>query len=114
MGVMVLAAVLGVIGVIGIFAARLRGAPGSVALGALAGLAFGAAAIDSRSLANTHNWHGFLTHPLLYLLFAHALVGQLLLGIQSCTDLPRTTEGVRRATPARPPSRHWCRGRGAR
>lgn len=80
-GVMGLAGVLVLIGVLGIFAARLRGAPGSVALGSLAGLAFGAAAIDSRALATAHTWQAFVLHPLLYLLFAHALVGQLLLGM---------------------------------
>ncbi len=81
LGIIVLSAVLVVIGVIGIFAARLRGAPGSVALGALAGLAFGAAAIDSRSLANVHSLHALVMNPLLLLLFAHAVVGQLLLGM---------------------------------
>jgi hypothetical protein len=80
-GMAVLAIVLVVIGVSGIFVARLKGAPGSVALGSLAGLAFGAAAIDSRSLAAANSWQGFITNPLLYLLFAHALVGQLLLGM---------------------------------
>jgi drug/metabolite transporter (DMT)-like permease len=80
-GVVILAAVLILIGVLGIFAVRLRGVRGSVVLGALAGLAFGAAAVDSRALAGAQNWHAFLLHPLLYLLFAHALVGQLLLGM---------------------------------
>jgi len=80
-GVIILAAVLILIGILGIFAVRLRGVRGSVVLGALAGLAFGAAAVDSRALAGTQNWHAILLHPLLYLLFAHALVGQLLLGM---------------------------------
>jgi drug/metabolite transporter (DMT)-like permease len=80
-GVMALASALGGIAVLGVFAARLHGAPGSVALGSLAGLAFGAAAIDSRALAAAHSWQAFVFHPLLYLLFAHALLGQLLLGM---------------------------------
>lgn len=80
-GIVVLAVALGVIGVLGIFAARLRGVPGSVALGSLAGLAFGAAAVDSRVLAGARSWHAVAEHPLLYLLFAHALLGQLLLGM---------------------------------
>lgn len=80
-GIMMLTCALGVIGLLGVFAARLHGAPGSVVLGSLAGLAFGAAAIDSRSLAAAHSWQAFLLHPLLYLLFAHALLGQLLLGM---------------------------------
>jgi drug/metabolite transporter (DMT)-like permease len=69
------------IAVAGFFAVRLRGAPGSVALGSLAGLAFGAAAIASRPLANVHKWHTFIDDPLLYLLIAHSIVGQLLLGL---------------------------------
>jgi drug/metabolite transporter (DMT)-like permease len=80
-GEIVLAVVLGVIAVLGIFAVRLRGVPGSVALGSLAGLAFGAAAIDSRTLAAAHSWHAIVLNPLLYLLFAHSLLGQLLLGM---------------------------------
>jgi hypothetical protein len=80
-GKVTLAVVLAVIGITGIFAARLRGAPGSVALGSLAGLAFGAAAIDSRALAAAHSWHSVTMGPLLYLLIAHGLVGQLLLGM---------------------------------
>jgi hypothetical protein len=80
-GIVMLFAVLVVIGVLGFFAARLRGAFGSVALGSLAGLAFGAAAVDSRALAAAHHWNLVVTHPLLYLLFAHALLGQLLLGL---------------------------------
>jgi hypothetical protein len=80
-GFAMLLAVLVAIGVLGFFAARLRGTAGSVALGALAGLAFGAAAVDSRALAAAHHWNVVVTHPLLYLLFAHALLGQLLLGM---------------------------------
>jgi hypothetical protein len=80
-GVLLLVAVLGLIAVTGFFAARLRGAQGSVALGALAGIAFGAAAVASRPLANIASGDAFLSDPLLYLLIAHSLVGQLLLGL---------------------------------
>ena len=80
-GVVLLVAALGFLAVTGFFAARLRGAKGSVALGALAGIAFGAAAVASRPLASISNAHEFLADPLLYLLVAHSLVGQLLLGL---------------------------------
>jgi len=80
-GFVVLLAVLVVIGVLGFFAARLHGAAGTASLGSLAGLAFGAAAVDSRVLAGAHHWSTVVTHPLLYLLFAHALLGQLLVGM---------------------------------
>jgi hypothetical protein len=76
-----LAVALLVIAVAGFFAVRLRGAPGSVGLGSLAGLAFGAAAIASRPLAGVHAWDRFVADPLLYLLIAHSVVGQLLLGL---------------------------------
>src|SRR5690606_39256820 len=66
---------------VGFFAARLHGAPGSVVLGALAGIAFGAAAVASRPLANLHSFERFIADPLLYLLIAHSVVGQLLLGL---------------------------------
>ena len=69
------------VAVAGFFAVRLRGAPGSVALGSLAGVAFGAAAVASRPLAAVDEVHRFVTHPLLYLVIAHSLVGQLLLGL---------------------------------
>jgi hypothetical protein len=72
---------VGVIAVGGLFAARLRGAPGSVALGSLAGLAFGAAAVASRPLAGVHSWDRFVADPLLYLLLVHTVIGQLLLGL---------------------------------
>jgi drug/metabolite transporter (DMT)-like permease len=80
-GIIALVSVLGVIALLGVFATRLRGVRGSVALGALAGLAFGAAAVDSRALAAAHSWQAFALHPLLYLLFAHSLTGQLMLGM---------------------------------
>jgi len=77
-GILALAVVL--VAVAGVFAARLRGAPGSVVLGSLAGLSFGAAAVASRPLAGVP-WSHFLTDPLLYLVLAHSIVGQLLLGL---------------------------------
>ena len=79
--VVVLALTLAVIAVIGFFAVRLRGAPGSVALGALAGLAFSAAAVAARPLASASTLAAFVQDPLLYLLIAHSIVGQLLLGL---------------------------------
>jgi drug/metabolite transporter (DMT)-like permease len=80
-GMIVLAAVLGVIAVLGFFAVRLHGAPGSVALGSLAGLAFSAAAVAARPLASASTAEAFVQDPLLYLLIAHSIVGQLLLGL---------------------------------
>jgi hypothetical protein len=80
-GVLGLFAVLILIAIAGFFAARLRGVPGSVGLGALAGIAFGAAAVASRPLANIGSTQEFISDPLLYLLIAHSLVGQLLLGL---------------------------------
>jgi hypothetical protein len=80
-GLLALVGVLGVIALLGVFATRVHGSPGSVALGALAGLAFGAAAVDSRALAGAHSWQAFAFHPLMYLLFAHSLTGQLMLGM---------------------------------
>jgi hypothetical protein len=72
---------IGLISLAGLFAVRLHGAPGSVALGSLAGLAFGAAAVASRPLAAVHSWDRFVADPLLYLLLAHTVLGQLLLGL---------------------------------
>ncbi|MEV6814401.1 hypothetical protein [Micromonospora sp. NPDC051296] len=80
-GMIVLLATLGVIAVLGFFAVRLHGAPGSVALGSLAGLAFSAAAVAARPLASASSWDAFLADPLLYLLVGHSVVGQLLLGL---------------------------------
>ncbi|GGK01188.1 membrane protein [Pilimelia anulata] len=80
-GVVWLAAVLALIALLSGFAVRLRGAPGSVALGSLAGLAFSAAAVAARPLASLHDPAAVLTDPLLYLLVAHSIVGQLLLGL---------------------------------
>ncbi|MEU5940757.1 hypothetical protein ABZ807_16555 [Micromonospora sp. NPDC047548] len=80
-GLVALAVALGGIGVLGFFAVRLHGPPGSVALGSLAGLAFSAAAVAARPLASASSAEVFIRDPLLYLLIAHSLVGQLLLGL---------------------------------
>ncbi|MEV0942997.1 hypothetical protein [Micromonospora wenchangensis] len=80
-GLVALALALGGIGLLGFFAVRLHGAPGSVALGSLAGLAFSAAAVAARPLASAPSAEAFVRDPLLYLLIAHSLVGQLLLGL---------------------------------
>jgi hypothetical protein len=76
-----LVATLGLIGGLGFFAVRLHGTPGSVALGALAGLAFSAAAVAARPLASAGSFEAFLRDPLLYLVITHSIVGQLLLGL---------------------------------
>ncbi|MFG2048201.1 hypothetical protein ACGFIW_12315 [Micromonospora sp. NPDC048935] len=80
-GSIALLVALGVIAVLGVFAVRLHGAPGSVALGSLAGLAFSSAAVAARPLASASSAEAFLSHPLFYLLIAHSIVGQLLLGL---------------------------------
>ncbi|WP_033345508.1 hypothetical protein [Catenuloplanes japonicus] len=80
-GVIALAVAVLLIGFIGAFAVRLHGAPGSVALGSLAGIAFSAAAVAARPLASMHTAADFLANPLLYLLIVHSIVGQLLLGL---------------------------------
>ncbi|WP_412753861.1 hypothetical protein [Krasilnikovia sp. M28-CT-15] len=79
--VIVLAVTLVVLAVLGFFAVRLHGAVGSVVLGSLAGIAFSAAAIAARPLAAEHSVTGYFGNPLLYLLVAHSLIGQLLLGL---------------------------------
>jgi drug/metabolite transporter (DMT)-like permease len=76
-----LTVVLLLIGGLGFLAVRLHGSHGSVALGSLAGLAFAAAAVASRPLAGAHSLHQFVSDPLLYLLFVHSVVGQLLLAM---------------------------------
>lgn len=76
-----LVAVLVLVPLAGLFAARLHGPPGAVALGALAGVAFGAAAVASRPLVNLDSLDQALSDPLLYLLVAHSIVGQLLFGL---------------------------------
>lgn len=80
-GVIALGVAVLVLGFLGVFAVRLRGAPGSVVLGSLAGIAFSAAAVAARPLASAHSVVGLLSDPLLYLLIAHSIVGQLLLGM---------------------------------
>lgn len=50
-------------------------------LGALAGLAFSAAAVAARPLASAASFDAFIRDPLLYLLIIHSVVGQLLLGM---------------------------------
>jgi drug/metabolite transporter (DMT)-like permease len=80
-GVIGLGVALLAIAVVGFFAVRLHGALGSVALGSLAGIAFSAAAIAARPLANATSHADFFADPLLYLLVVHSLVGQLLLGL---------------------------------
>jgi hypothetical protein len=80
-GVIALVVSLLVIAVAAFFAARLHGPPGSVALGSLAGLAFSAAAVTARPLASAHSVSDLVRGPLLYLLVALSIVGQLLLGL---------------------------------
>jgi hypothetical protein len=80
-GLVVLGAAIAVLALLGFPAARLRGAAGSVVLGSLAGVAFSAAAIAARPLAGAHSIAALLESPLLYLLVAHSVVGQLLLGL---------------------------------
>lgn len=71
-----------VIAGLGWFAAhRIQGVPGSVALGAIAGLAFGAAAVASRPLASAIGVTDLLSNPLLYLIIVQSLTGQLLLAL---------------------------------
>ncbi|MEV4758261.1 hypothetical protein AB0J86_24525 [Micromonospora sp. NPDC049559] len=80
-GLIALVVTLAVIAVLGVFAVRLHGSPGSVALGSLAGMAFSAAAVAARPLASVGSVEGCFRSPLLYLLVAHSVVGQLLLGL---------------------------------
>ncbi|MET0418627.1 MAG: hypothetical protein ABW022_21645, partial [Actinoplanes sp.] len=61
-GSVALLVALGVIAVLGVFAVRLHGAPGSVALGSLAGLAFSAAAVAARPLASVPSAEAFLAN----------------------------------------------------
>ncbi len=76
-----LAVALALLAVLGFFSVRLHGALGSVVLGSLAGVAFSAAAIAARPLATEHSFAGLCGSPLLWLLVAHSIVGQLLLGL---------------------------------
>lgn len=79
--VMCLAGSVLVFAVLANFAARLRGAPGAVALGAVGGLAFNVAAIASRPLVNAHSMSAFLTNPLLYIFLVQTVAGQLIFGL---------------------------------
>jgi hypothetical protein len=76
-----LAVGVAIVAAAGTVVSRLQGAPGSVALGCLAGLAFGAAAVASRPLAGAQSLAEFLADPLLYILVLYAAVGQVLLGL---------------------------------
>ena len=80
-GIIALVAFWGVVAGVSVFAGRVQGVPGSVVLGSLAGLCFAAAAIAARPLAAAHTITEFVTNPLLYLVIAHSLLGQLLLGL---------------------------------
>jgi drug/metabolite transporter (DMT)-like permease len=81
LGVAGLTLALLVVAALALPAVRLRGAPGSVVLGALAGTAFGSGAIASRPLADSPSAHALTTSPLLYLLIAHSILAQLLLAL---------------------------------
>jgi hypothetical protein len=81
LGVAGLTLALLVVAALALLAVRLRGAPGSVVLGALAGTAFGSGAIASRPLADSPSAHALTTSPLLYLLIAHSILAQLLLAL---------------------------------
>ncbi|MGH3742787.1 MAG: hypothetical protein ACRDT1_15870 [Micromonosporaceae bacterium] len=72
---------LALVSAAGFFAVRLHGAPGAVALGAVAGIAFGSAAVASRPLMNLGDFSAAASDPLLYLLIAHSIAGQLLFGL---------------------------------
>ncbi|GIG15856.1 hypothetical protein Cme02nite_41880 [Catellatospora methionotrophica] len=63
------------------FAGKVKGVLGSVVLGSLAGLCFASAAIAARPLASAQTIVEFGLNPLLYLVIAHSLTGQLLLGL---------------------------------
>lgn len=75
-GIIALTIALAVIATVSAFATRLKGVVGSVVLGSLAGLCFSSAAIAARPLGGD-----FWLNPLLYLVIAHSLTGQLLLGL---------------------------------
>jgi len=80
-GIITLILALAVIGFASTFAARIKGVLGSVVLGSIAGLCFSSAAIAARPLAGAHSVAEFVLNPLLYLVIAHSLTGQLLLGL---------------------------------
>ena len=80
-GIITLIVALAVIVVGSTFAGRIKGVLGSVVLGSIAGLCFSSAAIAARPLAGAHSVAEFVLNPLLYLVIAHSLTGQLLLGL---------------------------------
>ncbi|GIH11229.1 hypothetical protein Rhe02_92960 [Rhizocola hellebori] len=80
-GIIALIVALAVIAVGSTFAGRIKGVLGSVVLGSIAGLCFSSAAIAARPLAGAHSVAEFVLNPLLYLVIAHSLTGQLLLGL---------------------------------
>lgn len=80
-GIITLIVALLVIAAGSIFAGRIKGVLGSVVLGSIAGLCFSSAAIAARPLAGAHTIAEFVLNPLLYLVIAHSLTGQLLLGL---------------------------------
>lgn len=80
-GIISLIVVLALIATGSIFAAKIKGVLGSVVLGSIAGLCFASAAIAARPLAGAHSIAEFVLNPLLYLVIAHSLTGQLLLGL---------------------------------
>jgi drug/metabolite transporter (DMT)-like permease len=80
-GIILLIVALAVIAGASVFAGRLKGTLASVVLGSIAGLCFSSAAIAARPLAGAHTIMEFLLNPLLYLVIAHSLTGQLLLGL---------------------------------
>jgi drug/metabolite transporter (DMT)-like permease len=81
LGKIILVLALAIIAGAGFFAVRIKGAPGSVVLGALSGLGFACAAVAARPLASSHSIFEFVSSPLLYLVIAHSLTAQLLLGL---------------------------------
>lgn len=80
-GIVALIIALGVIAGVSFIAGKVKGVLGSVVLGSLAGLCFSSAAIAARPLAAAHSILEFGMNPLLYLVIAHSLTGQLLLGL---------------------------------
>jgi drug/metabolite transporter (DMT)-like permease len=80
-GIITLIVALAIIAVGSTFAGRIKGVLGSVVLGSIAGLCFSSAAIAARPLAGAHSVAEFVLNPLLYLVIAHSLTGQLLLGL---------------------------------
>lgn len=80
-GIISLVVALAAIAGVSVVAGKVKGVLGSVVLGSLAGLCFASAAIAARPLASAQNIVEFGLNPLLYLVIAHSLTGQLLLGL---------------------------------